>query len=220
MKGWDRVVRQARAVATREQIVVGAAQAFGKSGFEGASLAEILDSGQVSKGAMYFHFRSKEELAQAIIEQQHGVSIGAIETVAGVRASAIEQIVMLCHEMARQMIEDPVVRAGIRLTLEVSAVGGPSDPYVDWIEGCRVLVERAQSEGDIVDTVAPAILARTVIACFTGIQMVSNVLSARVDLEGQIDAFWGLLLPSIMPTARHGRIEHICHARLLPYQSA
>lgn len=199
---------------------MGAAQAFGKSGFEGASLAEILDSGQVSKGAVYFHFRSKEELAQAIIEQQHRVSIGAIETVASVQVPAVEQIVMLCHEMARQMIEDPVVRAGIRLTLEVSAVGGPVDPYVDWIEGCRALVERAQSEGDIGDTISPAILARTVIASFTGIQMVSNVLSARADLEEQIDAFWGLLLPGIMPATRHGRVEHICRARFLPYQSA
>lgn len=214
------MVRQARAIATREQIVVGAAQAFGKSGFEGASLAEILDSGQVSKGAMYFHFRSKEELALAIIEQQHSISIGAIETVAGVHAPAIEQIVMLCHEMARQMIEDPVVRAGIRLTLEASAIGGPTDPYADWIEGCHVLVGRAQSEGDIVDTVSPAVMARTVIACFTGIQMVSNVLSNRVDLEEQIDAFWNLLLPSIMPAALHDRIEYICRARLLPYQSA
>jgi AcrR family transcriptional regulator len=213
------VVRQARAVATREQIVVGAAQAFGKLGFEGASLAEILDSGQVSKGAVYFHFRSKEELAQAVIEQQHGISIGSIETVARAQVPAIEQIVMLCHEMVRQMIEDPVVRAGIRLTLEVSAVGGPSDPYVDWIEGCRVLVGRAQSEGDIVGTVSPAVLARTVIACFTGIQLVSNVLSARVDLEEQIDAFWALFLPGIMPAARQDRIEHICRARLLPYQS-
>ncbi|WP_094275346.1 ScbR family autoregulator-binding transcription factor [Rhodococcus sp. OK302] len=213
------MVRQARAVATREQIVLSAAQAFGKSGFEGASLAEIMDHSQVSKGAIYFHFQSKEELAQAIIEQQHRISIAAIETVACLENSAIEQIVMLCHEMARQMIEDPVVGAGIRLTLELSAVNGPADPYVDWIEGCRVLIQHAQREGDIVGTVSPSSLARTVIASFTGIQMVSNVLSGRADLEEQIDVFWGFLLPSIMPAARGGRIGDICRARLLPYAS-
>lgn len=212
-------MKQARAVLTREQIVLGAAQAFGKSGFDGASLAEILDSGQVSKGALYFHFQSKEELAQAIIDQQHRTSIAAIETVASAEMSAIEQIVMLCHEMARQMIEDPVVGAGIRLTLELSAVKGPADPYVDWIEGCRVLIERAQREGDVVGTLSPASLARTIIASFTGIQMVSNVLSGRADLEEQIDVFWGFLLPSIVPAARGDRIGDICRARLLPYAS-
>lgn len=211
------MAQQSRAVATREQIVLGAAQAFGKSGFEGASLAQIIKESQISRGALYFHFQSKEDLAQAIIEQQHRVSIAAIETVANSQSPAVKQIVMLCHEMARQMIEDPVVRAGIRLTLELSAVSGPADPYVDWIKGCKKLVEQAIDEGSIVSTASPADLARLIIASFTGIQMVSNVLSGRTDLEEQIDIFWTYLLPSIMPSSRRRQIGEICRARMVPY---
>ena len=70
------------------------------------------------------------------------------DTVTSVEVPAIEQIVKLCHETARQMIEDPVVGAGIRLTLDLSAANGRADPYVGWFEGCRVLIERAQREGE------------------------------------------------------------------------
>ena len=56
------------------------------------------------EGALYFHFRSKEDLARHIIAEQHRISISAVQAIAAQEASAIEQIVMLCHEMARQIV--------------------------------------------------------------------------------------------------------------------
>lgn len=74
----------------------------------------------------------KEDLARYIIAEQHQISIAAVHAIAAQEASAIEQIVMLCHEMARQIVQDPVVRAGIRITLELSADDrGPAGPT--WI---------------------------------------------------------------------------------------
>ncbi|RZK93395.1 MAG: TetR/AcrR family transcriptional regulator, partial [Rhodococcus sp. (in: high G+C Gram-positive bacteria)] len=54
------MVQQQRAAVTRAQIIRGAAEMFDKSGFEGASLVEILEAAGMTKGALYFHFRSKE----------------------------------------------------------------------------------------------------------------------------------------------------------------
>ena len=105
-----RMVHQAGAAATRAQIVRGAAERFDMSGFEGASLGEITEAAGMTKGALYFHFRSKEELARHIIAEQHRISISAVQAIAAQDASAIEQIVMLCHEMARQIVQDPIVR--------------------------------------------------------------------------------------------------------------
>lgn len=77
------VVQQARAVATRAQIVLHAAEAFEKAGFAGASLGTILASAGTTKGALYFHFRSKEALARFIIAEQHRISIADFDTVLG-----------------------------------------------------------------------------------------------------------------------------------------
>nr|WP_271209855.1 ScbR family autoregulator-binding transcription factor [Rhodococcus wratislaviensis] len=208
------MVRQQRAVATRAQIVRGAAEMFDKSGFEGASLSEIIGASGMTKGALYFHFSSKEELARHIIAEQHRISIAAVEAIAAQDASALEQIVMLCHEMARQIVEDPVVRAGIRITLELSADDrGPAGPYLDWITAAQTLATRAIAEGDLLDTIDPPTFARFVIGAFTGVQTVSQVLTHRTDLEQRVDQMWMFLLPGIMPTARHPCMMRIRAAR-------
>ena len=208
------MVQQARAVATRAQIVRGAAEMFDKSGFEGASLGEITDAAGRTKGAVYFHFSSKEELARHIVAEQHRISISAVEAIAAQEASALEQIVMLCHETARQIVEDPVVRAGIRITLELSGDDrGPAGPYLDWIAACRALAARAVAEGDLLADIDPPTLARFVIGAFTGVQTVSQILAHRTDLEQRVDDMWMFLLPWIMPTDRHQDMARIRTAR-------
>ncbi|MCD5422236.1 TetR/AcrR family transcriptional regulator [Rhodococcus pyridinivorans] len=210
------MAKQARAVATRQQIVAAAAATFDRLGFDGASLGAIVEaSSGLTKGALYFHFKSKDELAHAVVEQQHAISIAAVAAIAATQASALEQIVMLCHEMGRQIVEDPIVRAGIRLTLEFSAGAEPDQPgpYQDWIEACRHLVETAIAEGDLLPTIDPPELARFVISAFTGVQMVSNVLDRRIDLEHRIDQMLQFLLNGILTSDCRPDSDKIRRAR-------
>src|ERR1700709_2702116 len=60
--------RQARAVATRETILAAAAHEFATEGYQAASLSKILERSGVTKGAMYFHFASKEAMARAVAD--------------------------------------------------------------------------------------------------------------------------------------------------------
>ncbi|PTR27605.1 TetR family transcriptional regulator [Rhodococcus sp. OK519] len=207
------MVRQARAVATRQQIITGAARMFEQSGFEGASLGDIVDGAGTTKGALYFHFRSKDELARVVIEEQHRTSITSLHSISETGASALRQLVMLCHEMARQIVDDPVVRAGMRLTLEFSGSSEPAQPYVDWIQSAREIVELGVSQGEIVRTVDPSTLARFVIGSFTGVQLVSQVLTLRSDIEQRVDDMWAYLLPGIATTADPEELSAIRAAR-------
>jgi AcrR family transcriptional regulator len=54
--------------ATRDKILEIAGRAFATRGFEQASLREIAEELGFSKAALYYHFRSKDDLARAIIE--------------------------------------------------------------------------------------------------------------------------------------------------------
>ncbi|AOW95172.1 TetR family transcriptional regulator [Rhodococcus sp. WMMA185] len=192
---------------------------FEKSGFEGARLGNIVEVAGITKGALYFHFRSKEDLARFIIGEQHSISIAAVEAIGRERAPAIEQIVMLCHEMVRQIVHDPVVRAGIRITLELSAGDeGPADPYLEWIDACELLARRAIEEDDLRRDIDPARLARFVIGAFTGLNTVSQVLTKHTDLAERVDDMWEFVLPGIMPTGRHHKIASIRRARWTPVE--
>lgn len=210
------MLKQERAVITRKQIIQGAAEMFDRVGYERASLAEIVALSGITKGALYFHFRSKDDLAGVVIEEQHAISMNAVVAIGGTGAPALEQLVMLCYEMGRSIVEDPVVRAGIRLTLEMSAVGGPQRPYLDWIDSCERLARDAVAQGDVVDTVVPAQLGRFIVSAFTGVQIVSNVLTARTDLYDCIDQMLTLLLPGIVPPDRRSEIDRTLAARWTP----
>ena len=61
------MVVQARAEATRRRIIDAAIALFSEEGYGDTGLAAIMDRADVSKGAFYYHFESKEALASAII---------------------------------------------------------------------------------------------------------------------------------------------------------
>ena len=54
----------------RRQIVEGARQVFMAQGFDAASMGEIARVAGVSKGTLYVYFKSKEELFEAIVQQE------------------------------------------------------------------------------------------------------------------------------------------------------
>jgi TetR/AcrR family transcriptional repressor of nem operon len=54
---------------TRERLLHAASREVYRSGFQSASLDTILASAGVTKGALYYHFQSKEALGYAVVEE-------------------------------------------------------------------------------------------------------------------------------------------------------
>src|SRR5271156_5244162 len=54
---------------TRERLLQAASREIYRSGFQSASLDAILAVAGVTKGALYYHFRSKEALGYAVVEE-------------------------------------------------------------------------------------------------------------------------------------------------------
>ena len=65
----DRKRRQRDPQRTRERLLQAAFQEVYRSGFQSAGLDTILAASGVTKGALYYHFGSKEALGYAIIEE-------------------------------------------------------------------------------------------------------------------------------------------------------
>ncbi|MFG2313276.1 TetR family transcriptional regulator [Streptomyces sp. NPDC048566] len=62
------MTRQERAVRTREALIEAAARLFDQDGYEVTSLAAVTALAGVSAGALYFHFATKADLADAVVE--------------------------------------------------------------------------------------------------------------------------------------------------------
>src|ERR1700731_417328 len=54
---------------TRERLLQAASREIYRSGFQSASLDKILALAGVTKGALYYHFKSKEALGYAVVEE-------------------------------------------------------------------------------------------------------------------------------------------------------
>ncbi|NLU81811.1 ScbR family autoregulator-binding transcription factor [Rhodococcus sp. HNM0569] len=206
------MARQARAVATRAHIVLAAAAVFERSGYEGSSLNDIVERAGITKGALYFHFASKDELAHVVAVHHKAVTSDVLETVVATEAPALDKMVMVCHELGRRLAADIVVRAGLRLRLERTRT--TRRPEFGWIDRCEQLLRQAVDEGDVDPATDLAVLAHFLVSAYAGIQLVSNVLDERTKLEQHIDGMWELLLPNIVPEHRQAsRVPQVRAAR-------
>lgn len=193
-------IMQQRAKATRTAVIEGAASIFEELGYGNASLSDVTERASVTKGALYFHFKSKEELALAVIAEQHNIVRVAGEEIAAAGLPALETMIAMCRTFGQQLLDEPIVRAGIRLTFEASAFNADvKGPYQDWVTTMEMLTRQAQLEADVRPDVDAADFARYLVASFTGVQMVSNVLTERRDVLKRIDDMWRFMLPALVP---------------------
>lgn len=140
--------KQHRGRVTRFHFVTVAAELFAAAGYHGVSTHDIVAAAGSNKGALYYHFRSKDDLVAAIIDEQHHRSIALVQRVTATDAAALEQIVMLSHALGEQLQTSALVRAGLRLSTELTDRTS-AHPYRDWIGACRVLLDRAADDGDL-----------------------------------------------------------------------
>lgn len=195
---------QARSQVTRDQVLMAAAEEIHRVGYRDATISVISAAAGVTTGAVYFHFASKEDVARALIEKQHQiVRDAAKEILERQHEPALVLMMMMCAELAGRLVDDPVVRAGIRLTTDQSTFEEPvQKPYLDWLVTFTDLAERAQRDGETTGAVPPDMLARFIVPAFAGVQLVSETFTKRADLMSRVDEMWRILILGIVPSAR------------------
>lgn len=111
---------QDRAVRTREAIIAVAARHFDTDGYGHTSINTISATGKFAKGAMYYHFPSKEAIAEHLISDwNHTLDETISEALAASPSStAAEKLTAIFTSLAHQVAENTNLRAGMKLTLE------------------------------------------------------------------------------------------------------
>ena len=191
--------QQKRAQVTRDALIVAAATVFAVRGYSRTTLDAVATAAGVTKGALYFHFESKQALADALISEEVRRAGERAQGILDRREPGLTSMMLLCRGIADQMQTDIVVAAGIKLTVEEGTMDlDVAYPYLEWISMIESLAVKARDEGVLADGLDPAVLAGFVIPAFTGVQHVSNTLTDRADLLQRIREMWTVLLPAIV----------------------
>jgi AcrR family transcriptional regulator len=162
---------------------MGAAELFTERGFRQTSVKDVADRVEMTKGAVYFHYPTKEALAVAIVEEHYARWPKMLDEVAREDLGPLETAARMLDRASVAFQDDVIVQAGARLQIERPQIDvALPTPYVDWVSLLESLLTSAQEAGEVRADVVPGHAARSLVSAFFGSQHVSDVLSGRADV--------------------------------------
>ncbi|EOM75548.1 TetR/AcrR family transcriptional regulator [Rhodococcus rhodnii] len=176
--------RQERARRTRAALIESAAEEFARRGYAAASISAILAGSKTTKGAMYFHFESKEDLARAVLDEG-GASFVELSDrwLRRTDADPFELLHGLVLDLAALFERSVIVRAEFRLMVEpefysdVQSLGSKH-----WGRAASELAIRARVAGILVDDVDPDLFTRVLSAALAGQRFLMDMTVGDIDL--------------------------------------
>jgi TetR/AcrR family transcriptional regulator, transcriptional repressor for nem operon len=187
LHGHERKRRVRDPERTRERLLQAAFQEVHRSGFQRAGIDTILAATNVTKGALYYHFHSKEALGYAIVEEK----IATLVRDRWLRPLLREghPIDILIGIVRRISAQPQDLRAGCPL-LNLAQEMSPLDEqfrkrlerlFLAWQEGVATLLRKGQSQGTVRRGLNPDEAASFLVAMVEGyVSLAKNAQDAKV----------------------------------------
>lgn len=83
--------------ARRDQILAAARSCFIDRGYHPTRMEDIASTAGLSKGGVYFHFQSKQEVFDALVQEEFERSMNVLKAVSGSQASVAEKMQVLAR---------------------------------------------------------------------------------------------------------------------------
>jgi TetR/AcrR family transcriptional repressor of nem operon len=191
-----------RADSTRQQILRAAAHQFARLPYHQVGLDDVLAEAELTKGAMYFHFRSKHALALAIIKEQTARYSEAVADLLARKFSGLETLIDSSYLLAVRDISEDIARAGLHLLESIGRIDGLQANLLGaWVQTIEDTVGRGIDEGDIFDDRDPQDVGRLLVSTYMGLRQTSN-LDEPEQFLSDLEKTWALVLPGIVRPER------------------
>lgn len=184
-------LKQQRSIDTREAILSGAARVFARVTYAESRYRDVALESGASEGALYFHFRSKADLARAVLaEQQERMTAVLVETEAE-PGTGLDILLRLMVNLGNLIARDEIVQAGIRLAGQPSTevTAEVSEPYVEWVRIARALIARGVEDQSIRSDADVDVYAEFFNTVFVGSQVLSGLEDHWASLPSRIKRF-------------------------------
>ena len=193
------MARQARSEATKQKAIDAAVDLFNEKGYAATGMGDIVERAQLTKGALYYHFDSKEAVAAAIVAKGSADLLATFLAVCQSSTPAIENLIHSTFVLADHIAGDEVARAATRLTHTVGHLGDAvAHANRDWLAAMAAQLTRAAEEGDLRDDVDPDVAAETIVATTIGSIFMSDEMSDGADLPMRLLRMWNFLLSAVV----------------------
>jgi AcrR family transcriptional regulator len=192
------MARQARSETTRQKIIDAALELYDEIGYTATGMGDIIERAQLTKGALYYHFDSKDAVAAAVIERGSHDLLAAFQTACQSSAPAIENLIHSTFVIADVMAHSRVAREATRLTYTLGQLDESARANSAWLATIATQLRRVAAEGDLRDDIDPDVVAETLVATTTGATLMSLEESCGADLPARLLRTWRILLPALV----------------------
>lgn len=199
--------------SARAPLVRAAAQQFAHKPYALVNLDDVVAAVDVSRGAMYFHFPSKQALATAVIVEADKMGREAAAGVLATKLSGLETLIDLSYVVAVLDLGEEMARAGLHLLESIGrAEGLEARSLREVVNELAKITRRAVDEGDVAEGRDPADIARLLVSMYIGIRHTSDLDNPQQFL-GDLEKAWILLLPAFANPERMRYLDQFVHRR-------
>lgn len=181
-------VQQERARVTRVALLDAAALEFARCGYAAASVNTILASSGRTKGAMYFHFQSKEAIGQAVIVEASRRYTELAEPWRTEAVHPIDALAGLLDDITAAAIGEPVLLAELRLGVDPDFPSDPADRASrGWENVALELTNSAASDGCFAAPFDPARFVHAIASMLAGGCLFAHLSDDLIALRARLD---------------------------------
>jgi AcrR family transcriptional regulator len=194
------VVEQVRALRTRDKILKATAEAINELASNQA-IGMIVRRAGLTPGAVYYHFPSRAAMIRAVIEAQHDASVQRAQRIVDRGYPALEAMLRVSADLMYDIIEDPLTRAGIRLTTEIHLLETPpTRSWNDWIAFNTAMITRARDEQDLKPDIDIPDVAEVLTGSIAGMHILSSLLEDLPGLVHRARVLWRQFVQAHTPS--------------------
>lgn len=202
----ERWTRERRVEHTRSLLLDAAEQLFARKGLSGAALEDIADAAGYTRGAIYAHFGSKEELFLAVIERQRQRFLeGFTDLVSSFQRLSDLDLDELSHRWKDLMSGEAELAATLGYEFTLYLLRNPearkrvADQRLETVRWLADYITKGAERLGGTLTIPAATLARVILATNEGV-----TLNSHVDDEELYRPFMELIVSSIRPASVSG----------------
>jgi TetR/AcrR family transcriptional repressor of nem operon len=159
--------------SVREKLVQAGLDQFHRAGFNGSSVEDITDLAGVPKGSFYNHFKSKEDLAGAVVERY--VELGPHAMLRDTSVPPVKRLKRYFAAVSGRFLESDQKR-GCLLGNFSSELADHSEPvrrrletaFDEWMKLIANVIKEGQESGEVDSKVKPEPLAGVLLSAFEG----------------------------------------------------
>jgi AcrR family transcriptional regulator len=183
--------RETKKEARKQEILAAATAVFAQKGFDGASMDDIVQASGLSKGGLYWHFKSKDDIISAILDQFFNQEMVVLDELATAVAPASSKL----QQLSQQVITDISQMADLlAISLQFYALAARRESVRQELNGyfqqyrdtLASLIQVGIDTGEFDTAVSAPEAALTLIAQFEGLVLMWAVQGGSFDLERQM----------------------------------